>query len=141
MAKKLSPEEAQNALNLISIGRSEDAGCTFEEAMDILEKADPKGMTDLTRQYFTFEKHGVYTFLVEGMTRGDLKESKDVELVLLKNKNHELFINGDKLLVDAAKKLTALPAYVRIEYVEDRKGPKGSYKVFKIHTFSQNTAK
>lgn len=134
MAKKeISLEEAQEAFNRLAT--TGNASVTFEEAFDLLDGANDNALQELAAGYFTFEKVGETTgFVVEGFDTFQ-KDGKTVEVVKLRNRNGESFVNGDKVLVSACKRLGWLPMFVKVHYRGDLKSDKGSYKDLSVKTF------
>jgi hypothetical protein len=126
-AANLTPENAQDSLNeLLNLGESK-SGITYAEGFEILEKADSAKMTELTSEYFNFEKPGTYNFVFEGMSTANI-DGKTVDVVLLRDKEGKQLINGNAVLVNSLRKVTILPTFVRVQYIGDEKSAKGSYK-------------
>lgn len=133
--KDLTPAQAQDALNEIAITGESSAGVTFEQAMELLEQANPDALQELTSEYFTFEKKDVvHHFMVLGLETAQIK-GKNVEVVKLKDKSGNVNINGDKVLVSACRRLQQLPAYIRVVYTGDTKTAEGTYKNLTVKTF------
>lgn len=123
----LTPEKAQDSLNeLLNLGETK-SGVTYDEAFAILEKADASKMTELTSEYFNFEKPGTYNFVFEGMSTANI-DGKTIDVVLLRDKEGKQLINGSAVLVNSLRKVTIMPTFVRVEYLGDEKAAKGSYK-------------
>jgi hypothetical protein len=131
--KAIAPHEAQDAFNdLITTGHSK---LTYEEAFDALDETE-SGLVDLTQDYFTFDKPGQeISFVVEGFDMVMLA-GKQVEVVKLRNREGQALINGDKVLVSSCKRLTRLPAWVKVCYKNDTKNAAGTYKNLIVRTFA-----
>lgn len=134
MAKEeISVEQAQEAFN--QLATTGNAPVSFEEAFDILNGTPDAALTELAASYFSFDKVGqVEGFVVEGFNTME-KDGKKVEIVQLRNRDGESFVNGDKVLVSACKRLGQLPMFVKVTYRKDIKSDKGTYKDLSVKTF------
>lgn len=134
MAKeKVSLEQAQNAFN--QLATTGNAPVSFSEAFDLLDGAPEAALQELAASYYTFEKVGeTVGFVVEGFTMME-KDGKQIEVAQLRNRDGESFINGDKVLVSACKRLGQLPMFIRVTYRKDIKSDKGTYKDLSVKTF------
>lgn len=133
MAKKLlTAAEAQDAVaDLIVKG---DAPITWEQAFDLME-SENAGLVDLTSEYLTFETVGeIQSLVVMGFDFATF-QGKQVEVVKVKDRAGNSLINGDKVFVSSCKRLTQLPAWVKVTYVADVKNTQGTYKSLKVQTF------
>lgn len=137
---KVEPAKAAATFNeLLVTGTS---SLSFEEAFEVLDRADDRQLTDLSAEYFKFteEMKGVaQSFVVEGMATVTL-EGKEVQVVKLRNKEGKTFINGDTVLVSACSRLNTLPAYIRVTLLGVKKsnGSNKSYNDLSIKTFPIN---
>ena len=130
----ISAESANEALNQLAVTGTSERGITAAEAFDILESADGSMMQDLSSEYFKFDKHGEYHFVVESIDTALIQE-KQIEVVRMKDREGNNLMNGDKLFVNGCKRLEQLPAYVRVYYTGDVKNKVGSYKTLVVKTF------
>jgi hypothetical protein len=132
--KTATAEQAQDAIYDLAVTGS--SAITFDEAFELLEGADEKGFVELTSEYFNFDTKGTYNFLCEGISEATI-DGKTIEIVKLRNKEGKQLINGNAVLVNSCKRLTVLPAYIRVNYVGEIKNAKGTYKDLQILTLPQ----
>lgn len=134
MAKNnFTAEQAKDALNEIMLKGESSIGLTYDQAFEILEKADSVKMKNLAVDYFNFEKPGIFNFVFEGMDKAEM-ENREIDVVMLRDKEGKLFINGNAVLVNSLKKVQQLPALVRVEYKGDVKSAKGTYKDLAVYS-------
>lgn len=128
-----SLKDAQETFNQLITGQT--APLTFEQAFDMLATSPDAALSELAVEYFSFDKPGqVVNFVVEGHGSFE-KDGKIVEVVNLRDREGKQYINGDKVLVSATKRLNQLPAFVKVTYVKDQKSDKGTYKELSVKTF------
>lgn len=131
--KKATAADAAETFN--ALATTGDAPLTYDQAFEMLDKADDRELQSLSSDYFTFDEVGQkVSFIATGFDTATI-QGKDVEVVKLSDKDGKSYINGDKVLVSACKRLSILPAYVRIEYVKDIKNKVGTYKDLAVKTF------
>lgn len=135
MSKQNLPAVNADTLNEIANGNE---AISFEQAMEQMEKADGKGLIEITSEYLVIKK-GVSHFAFMGFTQATI-DGKDIKCAKLTDKAGNNFIAGDKVLISSCEKLTTIPAYIRIEYTEDKKSGAGSYKDLKVKTFAGATS-
>jgi len=130
---ELSLTAAAETFNKLQTGA--DTPATFDEAFALLESAPEAALSELSSDYFKFtEKNKPYSFLFTGFS-DFVKDGKTVKVVKLVTKEGEGLINGDVVLVGACEKLTTVPAYIRVTYLNDV-GPVGKqYKNLSVKTF------
>jgi hypothetical protein len=137
--KKATTLDAAESFN--ALATTGDAPLTYDQAFEMMEKADDKELQALSSDYFTFSKIGEkVSFVVLGFDTATI-QGKSVEVVKLADKDGKQYINGDKVLVSSSKRLQVLPAYIRVEYVKDVKTPVGTYKDLLVKTFPIPTEK
>lgn len=133
MAKKPTTQDAAETFNQLAV--QGNAALTYDQAFEMMENADDKDLQALTSDYFAFDKPGqVVSFVVLGFDTATL-QGKQVEVVKLADKEGKQSINGDKVLVSSCKRLSILPAYIRVTYVKDIKNATGTYKDLLVKTF------
>lgn len=132
---QMTAQEANDAMNELAL--TGESAITMQEAFKIIEGADKSSLKDVSRQYFKFEEKGEYIFLFTGFSKFS-KDGQEVEVVELTDKDGNDYVNGDVMLVGACKRLTQVPAFMYIKYVEDIRSPKGSYKKLIVKTFESN---
>jgi len=134
MAKKdLSLAQAAETFN--NLQTSGDAPATHDEAFALLESAPDAALSELSSDYFKItEKNVPYHFLFHGFEEME-KDGKKVKVVKLTTKDGAQVINGDIVLVGACEKLTTVPAYIRVVYLNDAGASGKQYKNLSVKTF------
>jgi len=133
---KATGEEA-NKLAYDMVMTSEEQKITMNEAFDIVEATESNQMVDLSSSFLKMELGKRYVFLVRGVESQMIK-GKQVDVVKLENKDGQVFVGGDKMLVDAAKRLTQIPCFLKVFFKEEKSSPMGKYKFLEISTFATN---
>ena len=134
-AKATGDEANKAAYDLIMTGEQQKV--SLEEAFDIVEAAKSEEMVDLSSSFLKMELGQRYVFLVRGVEQQMIK-GKQVDVVKLENKAGQVFVGGDKMLVDAAKRLTQIPCFMKVYFKEEKSSPMGKYKFLEISTFASN---
>jgi hypothetical protein len=137
--QKFSGEQANETFNeLITTGNSK-AGLSYEEAFEVMEKCPDEVLTSVGgAEYFSFDakdKGKTFGFICERTDGTATIQDKTFDVVHIRGKAGDLFINGDKLLVKACKELKQLPVYIRVTYVDDVRNATGVYKKLDVKTF------
>jgi hypothetical protein len=127
----LSSEDVKTGLNELMLTGEAKNGVTYEQAFDILEKANEAQMQNIATDYFNFETKGTFHFMFEGMDTAEI-DGKVIDVVRLRNREGKCLINGNAVLVNSLRKVTTLPAMVRVVYESDGKSAKGTYKDLKV---------
>lgn len=139
----VTPEQANDALNELMIKGASSLGLTYEQAFEILSAADQRVMQELTGEYFNFEKEGTYHFIFEGMSLTNMADGKGgtrpVEIVKLRDKDGNILVNGNAVLVNSLKKVEQLPCYCRVIYKGDKKSGTNTYKDLQVFTLPLNS--
>lgn len=136
--QETAPEKAAQAAEVFNkLATTGTAAMTYEQAFEMLENTPTKYLVSLSQEYFKFPKIGVYSFIAEGLSHVEM-QGKNIEVVKLRDKEGTAFINGDKVLVSAVKRLEVLPAFIRVDYTGDKKNATGSYKELEVTTFPVN---
>ena len=142
MAKQIKAEDlktadaVQDAMNQ-SLITNDELPIPINQAIEMFEKTPEMELEEITSEYFEFETKGDYYFVFEGMTTMDIKNqttqlTETKEAVRLVDKSGQRLINANTVLVRELKKLTEIPSFVKVSYVEDVKSASGSYKSFRI---------
>jgi len=132
--KDASLKDAQETFNALMLGQQ--TGVTYEQAFDMLADAPDAALKELSSEYFKFDQVGKsYNFVAEGLDTFQDKDGKDVEVVKLRDRDGNTFVNGDKVLVSAVKKLTTVPAFIKVTYLRDAQSARGTYKELSVKTF------
>lgn len=131
--------EANEMLNDLVNGK--DAPISRAEIFALLETAGDTDLEELTGEYFTPVIGETYHMEVFGIGQATI-QGKTLDVVKFRDKQGINFISGAAMLVNAAKKLTVFPAYLRVKCtgVEKSEVAKGAkYFTFEIKTFPGNT--
>jgi hypothetical protein len=134
--KIMTAEQANDAMHALSTTGDEQS-ISFEQAFDLVDKADTSKMTDLTLGFFEFEKNKEYTVFVKRLFKTTVKE-RETEVVEFLDRNKTPHMSGAAVLVNAVKKLTTIPCFIKIKCNGKTKGTEGSYYDLEITTFTGN---
>lgn len=128
-----SLKDAQETFNDLMV--KGDAPLKFDEAFEMLDNAPDAVLVSVSQDYFTFEKKDTpVSFVVEKIGTTTM-QGKEVEVVYLRTKDGQSYVNGDKVLVSSCKRLNQLPAWIKVTYTGDTKTSVGSYKNLTVKTF------
>jgi hypothetical protein len=106
-----------------------NAKAEAEAILSEFEKISSDGLTGLTQEYLELKQNTTYNLIFTGMSTFKSSEGKgDVEAVLLVDKSAKQYINGNTVLVNSLKRVTAMPCLVRIVTGDMIKSSNGNYK-------------
>lgn len=131
-----SLKDAQDSFNQLMV--TGQAPCSFDEAFEMLDKADMSALVDLSQEYYKFEnmqEGEAVSFVCTGFGEF-VKDEKVVPIVQLTDKEGRNFINGDKMLYSQCKRLSQLPAWIKVIYEGTQKNASGTYKKLRVVTFN-----
>lgn len=89
----------------------------------------------LTQEYLQLKENTTYNLVFTAMTNFKGEGGKEVEAVVLVDKDASTFINGSTVLVNSLKKVTSLPCLVRIVTGSLQKSSSGAGKYLDMEIF------
>ena len=134
--KDVSVKDAAEAFNELAVAG--ESKLTFDEAFSIMENTPDDVFQEVAgSEKIVFEEGMVYNLVAERIEQTTIKGDA-AEVVHLRDKDGQTYVNWDAVLISSIKKVQLLPCFIRVTCRGTIKGAKGDYKDLSVKTFPAN---